>query len=301
MIEHEDSSFDDSVLRPYSLALHCASNFKNNECDIFTVSGMPEGIGKSGYVHHTLADVCGYYKCKERDKLQWMWRSVQERPKDAVIWESDWETPKHLIKYHPIDVVKLCMEMLEKGKREPAFHWDDAGTWLNSMDFRAPFVISFMKYLSLARTNWGAIILSAPVEDWVLKKLHTAEGVCHIKILKANNDAMIFKPRLARAYKLVRYPGRVRFYCNTLFQDYYMAIMPDSFYKWYKPQRDHYARIAVDLMKKSLEHHLKEGWMGTSERDMEIIADMEKHIDRANDKSLDFNELVDQVQGEHSS
>lgn len=308
MIEHEGRYFNDMPSRPYELSRTMYKNFKNNQCEILVVSGMPEGIGKSAHVNHALADICGFKKEKSWDKIKWMWKRATERPKDTPIWEADYDGAKAYIKYPPEDIVNLCISMIEKGQRDVCIHWDDAGTWLNAMSWNDPFVISFMRYLSLARTNWGGVILSTPVEDWVLKKLHTAKGVIHVQVVPArgSSNTMVFRPRSARAYKFVRYAGNPKNYWQIVYEDNFTAIMPDNFYHWYKPMRDGYAKIATAQMKEALEAREKKYGSNVSasiilqeiEKTLTPISppeDAEKHVGRANDKAEDFNELIDQT------
>jgi hypothetical protein len=281
-------------------------NYKMNECEIIVVYGMPEGVGKSAHVNHCLADIEGYRSCKDPEKLKWLFApTTHKRRPEEPLWEPDWEGAKKWIMYPPEEIVDLCMDMLEKGQREVCLHWDDAGTWLNAMDFHDPFVISFMRYLSLARTNWGGLILSTPVEEWVLRKLHTATGVIHVQVSLAtsSNDTLKFRPRVARAFRVLRFPGQYRPYWQKVYEDTYMAIMPDSFYKWYKPKRDGYAKIAVRMMREALDRRKAMSQSSPTdeviakeiERTIEPPADAEKHIGRANDKAPDFDELLTQT------
>jgi len=292
MIEYKDyQPLDDSIFKPYSLSRRVASSFYQNECEVFVVHGMPEGIGKSAYVNHVLADLKGYQNCREKELLQWMWKPKPTA--DTKVWESDWGQTKTLIMYPPEEVVKRCKNMLINQERDMAFHWDDAGTWLNAMEWQDDFVIAFMEYLSLARTNWGAIILSTPVEEWVLKKLRTATGVLHIPIIKLkDNYSHPFRPRRATCYKVVRYPNKLRPYWNKEFTDDFSAIMPDPFYKWYKPRRDQYAFQATVKMDIALKKRREKG-IDTS-KDEFVLDHLRKHIENANDESKDFSEVIQQ-------
>lgn len=295
MIEHEGKSFDDMRLRPYGFTKRLVGNYYADECEIFVVYGMPEGIGKSAYVSHAQADIEGYQACKDRAKLKWLWER-EARPEGTSIWDTDWEIIKPLIKYPPEDVVDMCMDMVEGNRKKVCFHWEDAGTWLNAMDFNDPFVISFMKYMGLARSNWGGIVLSTPVEDWVLKKLRTARGVIHIEIKRTSGTdrRYVWRPRTATAYKKQTYKGNPRAYWPRQWADDFMATMPDHFFKWYKPRRDMYAKIAVQLMKVALEKRKRRGplWLKSVEKDEVVLEEIEKHRFEANEKSADFNELL---------
>lgn len=291
MIEHNGRNFDDSKFKPYSFSRRLARNYYEDECEIFLVYGMPEGIGKSAYVHHVLADIIGYQECHDKERLKWMW---EDKTEDVVVWDSDWESTKRSVLYLPKDVVLRCKTMLIKGQREVGFHWDDGGTWLNAMEWQDPFVVAFMEYLSLARSNWGGVIISTPVDEWVLKKLHSSVGILRIPIMKLGaNYKNPLRPRRATCYKIIKYPNRVRHYWKTQFTDDFTAIMPDDFYRWYKPNRDKYALMATLKMDRALAKRKKRGWDVSD--DEQVLEEMKKHVSRANDEAKDFSEVVHQM------
>jgi len=291
--------FDTAKLRPYGATRRICDRFYGDECEIAIVSGMPEGIGKTSYVHHVLADTYGYKACKDEELLKTMWLPVEKRAK-LPKWSTDWETTKSFILYLPEEVVELCKTMLLKGIREPVFHWDDAGSWLNAMDFRDPFVISFMKYLSLARSNWGMVILSTPVEEWILKKLRSAKGMLRVTIQKPRSGSSrryIWRPRIAKAYQMTKYVGKPKAYWPRQWTDHFIATVPDDFYRWYKPRRDKYALLMAVEMEQALRKRKALGW--PIERDRDAMDSIKKHIDRGHDEVKDFQEVIDlAAQGE---
>lgn len=294
LIEHEGREFDDSKLRPYQFSKKLADNFYHGEAEIFVVYGMPEGIGKSAYCNHVLSDLLGYQACKNKEIMERMWE--KEKPPDAEVWEADWERTKQFVKYPPDDVVDMCMHMVDHELKDITFHWDDAGTWLNAMDFHDPFVIAFMKFLSLLRTIFGGIILSTPVEEWVLKKLRTARGVYHIEVkrMPGTDRRYRWRPRTATCYHARKYKGNPKTYWPVKWEDNFLGIMPDSFYKWYEPQRKHYTKMAVQLMKKALVKRKQRGFIREVASDEEIVAKIEEHLWSANEKSKEFSEVIDQ-------
>lgn len=294
MIVHEDRQLNTMPLRPLGLSRRVLRNFYQNECEVFVTYGMPEGIGKSAHTNLALADIQGYIRERDPEKLQWMKRKNAERPKDTEIWKLDYEGAKPFILYPPEEIVRVCREMLVKERREPLLHWDDGGTWLNAMEYTDPFVIAFMEYLPLARSNWGAIDISTPVEEWVLKKLRTARGVVHIEVIKTGGEQHIWKPRRATAFKIERYIGGGRkIYYPRQWIDNYPGIMDDEFYHWYKPRRDKYTLIATLRMEKALEKRKEKGY--NVEFDENVLAEARQQIDRANDLSQDFREVIAQV------
>jgi hypothetical protein len=266
---------------------------KNNECEIVCVYGMPEGVGKSNYVSHCLADTQGFLKEKDWDKLKWMWKKADERPADAVIWDSDYESAKPLIKYPPEDVVSWLMDMLLTHKKVPMWHWDDAGTWLNGMEYNDPFVISFMEFLPLARSVCGLVVLSTPVEEWLLKKLRTATGIIHAPIIKLGGDAHFWRPRQCKAFRNVRNMATRRLFPQYQWDDKFPAIVSDRFYKWYKPMRDYYTALAVAKMQASLEKRKLKGFH--VEIDESVLQQIRASIDRTNEKVAEFHEVIQQI------
>ncbi len=210
MIDHAGKSFNDAPLRPYGMTKRVVNNFYADECEVMIVSGMPEGVGKSAYVNHVFADAKGYQQCRDSKLVEAM-RLERRLQIDAPKWSTDYENIKPLILYEPKDVVDKCLYMLDHNEREYALEWDDGGTWLNAMEYQEPFVVAFMEYLSLARSNWAAIVITTPVEGWVLKKLRTAEGLIKVQISKPENAAKYYwKPRKAIAYKVVNLRSPIR-------------------------------------------------------------------------------------------
>jgi len=292
MISHNSKTFDTSPLRPYQFTKRLIQNHFNDECEIFLVYGTPEGIGKSAYVSHVLADVHGYMNCHDKDLLKAMWVKPEEA-RDMPKWLCDWETPKEFLFYPPVEVVDKCLYMLDHDIVDVAFHWDDAGSWLYSMEYHDPFIIAFMEYLGLARSNWkGGIILSTPFKEWVLKKLRTTEGVLQVKITKpAGTDSRyIWKPRVATCYKKNRYPGATRSYWPRQFIDNFVAIMPDSFYDWYNPRRKKYGKMAATKMRLAIDKRKARGW-DVSEAE-EVVEEREKHIWEGNEKAKELHEAI---------
>lgn len=292
MYEHEGQTFHDESLRPYGLGRRAIKNYYQNECEVLICTGMPEGIGKSGYVNHGLADATGFLACHDKDKLQWMYKKNSDRPADAPIWEADYEAAKKLIMYEPSTVVDWLMQMLVNGDRVPMWHWDDGGTWLNSMEYNDDFVKAFMQFLPLARSVCGLVVISSPVEEWCLKKLHTSTGVIHAPVIKMGGDKHIWRPRSCKPYRKVRNPMCVRYFPQYQWEDRFSAIMPDSFYKWYKPQRDHYTKIAVAKMHLSLQKKKASG--KDVFIDEEILAQVEATVTKTADKLMEFKEVIAQ-------
>lgn len=297
MIEHVQTSFDDAPLKPYRFSKRLIRNHFADECEVFLVHGSPEGVGKTAYISHVLADVHGYLDCHDKDLLRAMWVKAEEA-QSMEKWQSNWEAVKNYTHYPPDEVVDKCLYMLDNELVDVAFHWDDAGTWLYVMSFHDPFVIAFMKYLPLARSNWkGGVILSTPFVDWVLNKLRTSEGVLQIKVTKPPGDSYKYdwKPRIATCYRKNRpYPGARTSYWPRQFIDRFVAIMPDEFYNWYGPRRNKYAKIIATQMKESISKKKERGW-NVSDGE-EHLQEMEDHVWEANYKATELEEAINSVE-----
>jgi hypothetical protein len=268
-------------------------NYYQNECEILLVTGLPEGCGKSAYCNLGLADSMGFIKCHDKEQTKYMYQENCNHTTDNPLWECDYEAAKPMILYKPEDVVSYLMTLLIKKEKVPMVIWDDAGSWLHSMSFSDAFVVSFMQFLPLARSVTGLVVLSTPVEEWVLKKLATAGGIIHAPVIKqASNDDHVWRPRICKAYRKARSPMSTRYYPQYQWEDHFTAIMPDNFYSWYKPKRDFYCQIAVGQMWMSLKKKREAGLNVTM--DENILAEIEASMSNTENKVREFKEVIAQ-------
>lgn len=171
----------------------------------------------------------------------------------SELYNKDWEKVKDYIVFPPKDFVTKCVEMNKKGQREKAIVWDDAGLWLFALQRNDPFVQAVLKYMNVARTNWGAMILTTPTPSWVTYKMRNFPQHINVKVIKAADDiGRQQRLRFAKGYRQWTAPDFKHTGVHKIFQDYYDATMPDDFYKWYKPIRDDYAKQASELMNETL-------------------------------------------------
>jgi len=138
-------------------------------------------------------------------------------------------------------------------RREKMDIWDDMGLWLFVLDWFDPFVKATCKYLNVARTDWAFIFGNTPTPKMVAKRIQNFPEVIRVKITKrGSNVKNPGKPRLATAYHVWNTPDLKKTGVRKVFEDEYNAMMPDDFFSWYKPRRDHYATLAKQLMYKEL-------------------------------------------------
>jgi len=203
--------------------------YAQNEFKPFIVYG-PLGIGKSSYAMKCVAEVYGGI--------------------DSLNWEA---VKTHLV-FHPRDFVDYCTRMIEKGQRAKVLIWDDAGLWLNALEWNSSFIRAVTKYFNVARTNWAAIILTSPLPTYVTKKVRGLPDAITIKIIKTKNDLDApQRCRCAKGYRFWIAPDMVKSGVREIFEDKFTAILPNTFYYWYLPVRDRYAKEAVSYMRKELE------------------------------------------------
>lgn len=251
------------------------ASYYQDECELYAVYGMPEGIGKSAFALKTVTEI-----------------NSRPHPLKVESWDWNYDTVKPFLKFYPRDVVELCKYMTDHNKRKEVFIWDDAGLWLNAMEWNDPFVVAFTKYLNIARTNWAGIILTTPVLNWVIKKVRSSEGLITVRINKApGHDTYRGKIREAKAYRRWVHPDQKHHGVAIVFKDVFDAMMPHPFYEWYKPIRDKYAAEAVNQMFRSLQKKKGMGWNVT--QDETSLEHIKEHIHKANDESVDFEEAID--------
>jgi len=90
---------------------------------------------------------------------------------------------------------------------------------------------------------------------------------------------------------MTRYVGKPKPYWPRQWTDHYIAIMPDLFFKWYKPRRDKYALLMASEMEQALKKRRDRGWPVA--HDMETLESIKDHIDRTHDEVKDFEEVVE--------
>lgn len=205
-----------------------------DEFNLFIVYG-PLGIGKSAYMSKVSAEAYGTSKQPNFNKV-----------KDYTI-------------FHPKDFVERCFRMIDRHERQKVLNWDDAGYWLFCLEHTDPFVLSVIKYMNVARTNWAAMILTTPSPSWVIYKMRSFPQCIRLKIVKRTSDrGRTQKLRIAKAYRTWVHPDFKHSGVRSIYADNFDAIMPNDFYwDWYKPLRDDYARQAGGLMERELKNVLK--------------------------------------------
>jgi hypothetical protein len=211
--------------------------FYSDELGIIIVHGQ-QGYGKSTYAAISCSEVYGHDFNQERFRY-------------------DWEAVKKHIVFTPQQFIDLCYSSSAK---EPMVVWDDAGYWLNAMDYRDKLCIQVSKYLEVARSRWGAIIFTVSDQRQILNKIRGIPHAWTIPIRKVGTpsiDQPAFRykhdRRFARLHKSWCSEDMKRSGKKGKEGDVFYARMPSEFYNWYKPWRDLFCNQATIDMQKAAE------------------------------------------------
>lgn len=194
-------------------------------------------IGKSSYVSQSLAEAFG----------KWEWQ------KDVYVFvEPDYEAIKPWICYPPEEFLDLVLKV-GISEKQRGVHWDDAGFWLFILDWYDPFVKTVAKYFQLAGRQFGTVILSSPSQNLISSKVLEALPELYVcKIIKEGKDTARRRPRLAKVYQRWSYPDGRKGGVKTRWKDHFDAMLPDDFFRWYKPRSDHYMKAGLELLEKEI-------------------------------------------------
>jgi len=165
-----------------------------------------------------------------------------------------WEALKSLVVFHPEQFFEKLDQARELGfYKLTILNWDDAGLWLYALDWNDPFIEAFTKWLNVARTSCTALLCSTPSPVFLLKKLREFPSAITVRIVKNPTNPSTRWRRLAKGYRHWIMPDLKKTRVKPLFHDIYTCRMPNAFYKWYKPLRDTYAKMAQRLMEEKWE------------------------------------------------
>jgi hypothetical protein len=162
---------------------------------------------------------------------------------------------ENFLGWDPNDCVDRWLDL--DGDRIPGYIWDDAGYWLFSLNWTDRLLISIQKYMNVIGTDMNNLILTTPDPEWILSKIAAMPGTMRIKIIKRRGgvedyDSNVFSRR-ALGYVPWKYPDLKGGGVNKKIEDDYSCKLPEPFYsEWYKPTREHYAKMAKLEMKEEL-------------------------------------------------
>jgi len=209
------------------------SLYYSDEATLILVYGGFLGTGKSSYCIKSMAEVYGNHSGFPDNK-------------------PDYEATKKYLVFPPKEFVE---RVLSQKRREKVLCWDDMGLWLFALDWYDPFVKATTKYFNVMRTDWAIILGNTPSPKMIVHRIQSFPESIRVKIVKkASNIDHPNRPRNATAYRIWMSPDlkRTGVTRRGMWSDDYSALLPNDFYAWYKPIRDHYATLAKQLMLKAL-------------------------------------------------
>lgn len=163
----------------------------------------------------------------------------------------NWSFLKNYIVFHPREFLEKIMKVKQK---HPLIIWDDAGYWLNSMDFNNKFVKAVGKYMQVARMDWGCIMFTSISSKDVINKVRGIEGRFKVKITKNGSDKLRPHRRTATTYEYWESPDGSRYGENGLYDERFKAWMPQQYYDGYLP----YRRSFTQQAKRTIKEHIKD-------------------------------------------
>lgn len=212
---------------PFNQRLHPAqwtqSALDNNECRFFIVYG-PLGYGKSAYAMKCLAQLNNTWEPETLRKF--------------IVWK-----PEMLIDV--IDYVEGC------GHDELMLVCDDAGVWLNAIRWNHPLLAALTEYFDVIRMHFHGLMFTSPLPMHVIKRIRGLPTCVNIRIDKVSSNPS--KLRKATGYSQYLLPDMRKTRVNKEFVDYFSAVMPEKFYKWYFQTRKSYTTEAYSNVKSELQ------------------------------------------------
>lgn len=191
----------------------------------------PRGYGKTSFCVHAAAEALVPY---------------MEKP--------DYDLVKKWILFTPQE---FCDRVINTHTKQMLLIWDDAGYWLNRLFWQEQFVKEALRYMTLARTQFGAILFNTPSITMLPNKILELPDVFRAKVTKppGNTD---------EAYPNIRWRDievRSVWHSDDLskkgtareWADRFSMFMPESFFKWYEPIRTNYLEQVKVLLRAALE------------------------------------------------
>ncbi len=209
----------------------------NDRTQLMIVEGGG-GYGKTAYGTNIVAEV------HSKDGEQGNW---------------DIELFKKYMGFHPQKV----LEKWNEAEGEKVFLWDDAGAWINSLDYQHPLIKKIGKQLQTIRTKYSCVIFTCLDADDLAKKIRMHTGAITIKISlmgsKPRSEYISEKYRRTAIAKHWNKDWYGHLYREDDWDETFCCHMPTTFYEWYKPIRKHYSdmltRLALKEAKRTDEIH----------------------------------------------
>lgn len=195
--------------------------YQNDEFRPIVVQGF-HGYGKSSFAAYVASEIYG----------TWAWSILKE-----------------YIVFHPKEFLSKIMKIK---KKHPLIVWDDAGYWLNNMDYNNKFVKAVGKYMQVARIDWACLMFTSINARDVINKVRGIEGRWKIKVTKKGASNVQPNRRTAITYESWETPDGSQFGETGLHEERFEAWMPPQYYNRYLP----YRRSFTQQAKRTIKEHI---------------------------------------------
>lgn len=207
-----------------------ASNYvneliENDRAQLFLITGAA-GVGKTAYAVNIVAEV---------------------HSKDGK--EGNWgiDIFKKYMGFHPQKV----LEKWNNAHKEKVFLWDDAGAWINSLDYQHPLIKKIGKQLQTVRRKYHCVIFTCLDADDLAKKIrmHTDAITIKISLMGSSPKSEFISQRYRRTATAKHWDKDWydHFFRKDDWDEYFCCYMPQHFYEWYNPISEHYADMLTML------------------------------------------------------
>lgn len=199
---------------------------ENDQSQVFIIEGGA-GYGKTAYAANIVAET---HSTPESKQGNW----------DINIF-------KQYMGFHPQKVLEKWMT----AHKEKLFFWDDAGGWINSLDYQHPLIKKIGKQMQTIRTKYHCVIFTCLDADDLAKKirLHTGAITIRISLQGSRPKSPYVSERYNRTAvaKHWRKDWYGKMYREDDWEEQFCCYMPPNFFEWYDPIRTHYADMLTKL------------------------------------------------------
>ena len=204
---------------------HVLELCENNRAQIFIIEGAP-GAGKTAYGANIVAEV----------------HSI-----DNEIGNWDTNIFKKYMGFHP----QRVLERWVKAQNEKIFLWDDAGAWINALDFQHPLIKKIAKQLQTIRTKYHCVVFTCLDADDLAKKIRIHKDAITIRISLMGSDPkskyISQKYRRTATAKHWEKDWYEKSFRIDDWEEPFCCYMPLDFFYWYEPIRRHYSDMLTKL------------------------------------------------------
>lgn len=160
----------------------------------------------------------------------------------------DW---REALFFRPEEFLAKIKDAYYKRRRLKVLCIDDAGFGLFAYNWNKPFVKAFVKFINVAGSLMGTLILTTPNPQMLVRKL-TALDAIFVKVMRDGTpgENSPFR-RLAKGYRNIMLPSGQRM-VKLIYEDRFKAYLPDEEFREYYEYRYGYMGDSMDELMQTL-------------------------------------------------